>query len=184
MNKIVLASSSPRRKELLEREGIDFIVDASSIDEQLDESLPIFQRLCHLAKDKAFPIHQKYKDDIVIGADTVIYFQNQIIGKPKNKEDAYQTLKALSNNTHSVLSAVAIYKGDRVVSFCEETKVKFKNITPMIEDYLMTDEWIDKAGSYAIQGLGSQFVDFIDGSIDTVIGLPVAKVVEYINTMK
>ncbi|MFQ7798682.1 MAG: Maf family protein [Coprobacillus cateniformis] len=136
MNKIILASTSPRRKELLEREGIDFIVDASSIDETMDETLPIKERLCQLSKDKAEPIHHKYPQDIVIGADTIVYFQDCIIGKAKNREDAYQTIMMLSNQKHIVYTAVAIYNGNSLHTFCEKTEVYFKDISSMIDEYL------------------------------------------------
>ena len=180
MNKIILASTSPRRKELLEREGIDFIIDASSIDETLDESLPIQERLMQLAKDKAEPIHCKYPQDIVIGADTVVYFHDRIIGKAKDENEAREILTALSNQKHTVYSAVAIYIGDMLYTFCDETVVYFKDILEMIDDYITSQEWIGKAGAYGIQGIAGKFVDHIDGDIDTVIGLPVKRVVKFL----
>ena len=180
MNKIILASSSPRRKELLEREGIDFIVDASSIVEEFHDDLSIEDKLCHLAYDKALPIHMKYPDDIVIGADTIVYAHGKIIGKPKDQEEAKNILLSLSNDCHEVMSAVAIYKEGQWHTFCEKTKVHFKDIRLMIDDYLQQDEWIDKAGGYAIQGIGRQFVDHIEGDFDNVVGLPVKRVKEYL----
>ena len=184
MNKIILASTSPRRKELLEREGIDFIVDASSIDETMDETLPIKERLCQLAKDKAEPIHHKYPLDIVIGADTIVYFQNNIIGKAKNRKKAYETLQKLSNHKHTVYTAVAIYHGDSLEVFCDQTDVYFKDISIMINDYLDSEEWMGKAGAYGIQGKASAFVERIVGDKDTVIGLPVMHVKEFLNNIK
>lgn len=179
MFKIILASTSPRRKELLEREGIDFIIDASSIDEIMDESLSIPDRLCKLASEKAKPIHDKYPTDIVIGADTVVCLDNNIIGKAKDKQDAYKILSSLSSQTHSVYTAIAIYNKDTLYTICDETKVSFKDITNMIDDYLSQDEWMGKAGAYAIQGIAGKFVDKVDGDIDTVIGLPVRIIVDY-----
>lgn len=184
MNKVILASTSPRRKELLEREGIDFIVDASSIDETMDETLPIKERLCQLAKEKAEPIHHKYPQDIVIGADTIVYFQDCIIGKAKNREDAYQTLMMLSNQKHIVYTAVAIYNGNSLHTFCEKTEVYFKDISSMIDEYLDSGEWMGKAGSYGIQGKASVFVERIVGDRDTVIGLPVMRIKEFLDYLQ
>ncbi|MCD7810159.1 MAG: Maf family protein [Erysipelotrichaceae bacterium] len=175
---IILASSSPRRKELLENHGIAFIVDASSINEVLDENLDIEERLMHLAKQKAYPIHQKYPHDIVIGADTIVYHHDKIIGKPFSKSDAQSILLSLSNDKHRVYSAVAIYYGDDVECFIDYTDVYFKDIESDIETYLQSDEWMDKAGAYAIQGKANIFVDHIVGDKETVIGLPTYKVIQ------
>lgn len=178
MNKIILASTSPRRRELLEREGIDFIIDASSIDEVMDETLPIPQRFAALATDKASPIHQKYPNDIVIGADTIVYFNNEIIGKARDQKEARSILEMLSGNKHTVYTAVAIYFGNQLETFVETTDVYFKDIHEMLDTYLDSGEWQGKAGAYGIQGLADCFVDHVDGDIDNVIGLPVTKVVE------
>lgn len=174
--KIILASSSPRRKDLLQKAGIDFIVDASFIDEVMDESLPLLDRLKKLAIDKATPIHNKYSQDVVIGADTVVYCENEIIGKATDADDARNILKKLSQNKHTVYSAVAIYIGHKLYSFVESTDVYFKDISGKIEDYVTSNEWIGKAGAYAIQETACDFVEKIDGDINNVIGLPVDKV--------
>ena len=106
--KIILASTSPRRKELLVREGIDFIIDASSITEYLDSSLEIEERLKKLAYDKGISIHEKYPDDVVISADTTIYHNGKIIGKAHSAHEAREILESLSSDTHSVLSLIHI----------------------------------------------------------------------------
>jgi len=178
VNKIILASGSPRRKELLERASIDFIIDASSIDETLDESLPLKQRLQKLAIDKALPIHHKYPNDIVIAADTIVYFQNQIIGKAKNEKEARFILNSLSNKKHSVYTSVAIYFQDELETFIDQTDVYFKDIHLLIDSYIASGEWKGKAGAYGIQGSADCFVDHIEGDIDNVIGLPLKKVVD------
>ncbi len=180
MSKIILASTSPRRKDLLKREGIDFIVDASSIEECMDQSLSIEDRLMKLAKNKAEPIHNKYPNDIVIGADTIVYHDGKIIGKPVDSLDARDILSSLSQNKHTVYTAVAVYVADNLTTFIDHTDVYFKDIYNMIDDYILSKEWIGKAGAYAIQGKGSKFVDHIDGDIDTVIGLPVRKLLDLI----
>lgn len=178
MNRIILASTSPRRRELLEREGIDFIIDASFIDEVMDETLPIPDRLAQLASDKAMPIHQKHPHDIVIGADTIVYFDEKIIGKAKNESEARYILKMLSGQKHTVYTAVAIYFGEKLDTFVEKTDVYFRDIISMIDDYIESGEWQGKAGAYGIQGTADCFVDHIVGDKDNVIGLPVKKVVE------
>lgn len=182
--KIILASTSPRRKELLEREGIDFIIDASSITEYLDSSLDIEERLKKLAYDKGISIHQKYPEDIVISADTTIYHNDQIIGKAYSEDEARKILSSLSGDTHSVFTSVAVFYKDKVYNFVDETKVTFKDITGMIDDYLSIDEWKGKAGAYAIQGEAGKFIKEVDGDIDNVIGLPVKHVIEVIETIK
>lgn len=110
--KIILASTSPRRKELLEREGIDFIIDASSITEYLDSSLEIEERLKKLAYDKGVSIHEKYSDDVVISADTTIYHNGKIIGKAHSAHEAREILESLSSDTHSVFTSVAVFYKD------------------------------------------------------------------------
>ena len=180
MNKIILASTSPRRKELLEREGVDFIVDASFIDEVMDETLDIETKLTKLATQKALPIHEKYPDDIVIGADTVVYLDGHIIGKAKDERHAREILTSLSNREHEVYTGVAIYIQETLYTFYEKTIVCFKDISNMIDDYIKSGEWIGKAGAYGIQGPADCFVSRVDGDIDSVIGLPVRKVLDVI----
>lgn len=182
--KIILASTSPRRKELLEREGIDFIIDASSITEYLDSSLNIEERLKKLAYDKGISIHQKYPEDIVISADTTIYHNDKIIGKAYSVDEARKILSSLSDDTHSVFTSVAVFYKEQVCTFVDETKVTFKDISDMIDDYLSIDEWKGKAGAYAIQGEAGKFIKEVQGDIDNVIGLPVKHVIEVIDTMK
>ena len=184
MNQIILASSSPRRKELLEREGIDFIIDASYIDEVIDETLSLEDKLIKLAYDKGLDIHNKYYDDIVISADTTVYCDQEIIGKPKDKEDAKRILTKLSNNTQVVYTSVALFYKDEVITFLESTDIVFKDITSLLEDYLNTNEWQDKAGGYAIQGYGKNFVESINGDFDNVVGLPVKRVITAIEEIK
>lgn len=181
--KVILASTSPRRKELLEREGIDFIIDASSITEYLDSSLEIEERLKKLAYDKGVSIHEKYPDDVVISADTTIYHNGKIIGKAHSAHEAREILESLSSDTHSVFTSVAVFYKDQVCTFVDETKVTFKNINDMIDDYLSIDEWKGKAGAYAIQGVAGKFIEEVQGDIDNVIGLPVKHVIEVIETM-
>lgn len=176
MKPIILASSSPRRKELLEKAGIPFTVEPSNIEEVLDPSLSVEDRLKKLALAKGMPIHLKHPDDIVISADTTVYHDGQIIGKAKNREEAKKILLSLSDDTQTVYTAVAIFFPEETVNFIDSTKVVFKKIDDMIDDYLDTGEWKNKAGAYAIQMKGQAFIKSVDGDVDTVIGLPVKRV--------
>ena len=183
MKPIILASSSPRRKELLEKHQIDFRIEYKEIEEILDQSLSLSKRLEKLAYQKAEPIAKKYPNDIVIGADTMVVLDDEMLGKPKDKDDAKRMLKNMSAKRQVVYSAVAIFEGEQVTTFCDQCGVIFKPLSEQeIEEYLLEDEWIGKAGGYAIQGIAGKFVDHIDGDIETVIGLPVRMIKEYLNT--
>ena len=181
MKKIILASSSPRRKELLELHKIDFIIDYVEIDEVLDEKLALPLRLEKLAYQKALPISLKYPTDIVVGADTMVCLKEKMLGKPRDRDEAFKMLKQLSNQTQIVYSAVAIIDNNKVNTYHDSTKVTFKDLTDQeINDYLNTSEWQGKAGAYAIQGTGRSLVTEIDGDIETVIGLPVKIIESYL----
>lgn len=185
MKKIILASSSPRRKELLELHKIDFIVDFQAIDEVLDENLALPLRLEKLAYQKALPISLKYPHDIVIGADTMVCLGEVMLGKAKDRAAAFAMLKQLANQTQIVYSAVAIIDSGKISTFHDGTLVTFKDLNDLeINNYLDTDEWQGKAGAYAIQGIGKCLVAKVEGNIETVIGLPVRFVEEYLKGNK
>ena len=182
MKKIILASSSPRRKELLEKHNIYFIIEFEETDEVLDESLTLSKQLENIAYQKALPIANKYPHDIVIGADTMVYFQGKMLGKPKDRGEAKRMLQQLSNNQQLVYSSVCIIDDGKVVSFTDVTMVQFKKLDEEeIEEYLDTNEWMGKAGAYAIQRIASKFIAKIKGDKDTVIGLPVRLINNYLN---
>ena len=176
MSKIILASNSPRRKELMEREHIPFTVEASDIEEVLDPSLSVEERLKKLALSKGMPIHEKHPEDVVISADTTCYHNGKILGKAHSREEAKAMLLSFSDDVQTVYTAVAIFFPDETINFIDSTKVIFKDITNRIDDYLDTGEWINKAGAYAIQLKGQAFIKDVDGDVDTVIELPVKKV--------
>lgn len=181
MKKIILASSSPRRKELLQLHKYDFKIDFQEIDEVLDESLALPLRLEKLAYQKAAPIALKYPHDLVIGADTMVCLGKQMLGKAKSRQEAFEMLKMLSNQTQIVYSAIAIIDCNKATTFHDGTKVTFKNLTDQeINDYLDLNEWQGKAGAYAIQGEGKRLVEKIEGDMETVIGLPVWILDEYL----
>ena len=180
-NKIILASSSPRRKELFDKYGIDYTVDFVETEEVLDESLTLFKRLENIALQKAKPLQIKYPNNIIVSADTMVTFQDEMLGKPKDREDAKRMLNMLSNNKQVVITAVCIIKDQQSTTFTDATTVTFKELSNQeIEDYLDTNEWQGKAGAYAIQGVASKFVEKIDGDLENVIGMPMYKVIKYL----
>lgn len=177
---IVLASKSPRRQELLKRIVDNFKIIESNFDEDtIKFNGDIEEYVKSLAIGKALNVRDKAeKNSLIIGVDTVVFYDNKILGKPKNYDDAYSMLSALSGNTHKVYSGVCILdiKKSEVKSFVCETKVKFSKIEKnQIEKYIMSKEPMDKAGAYGIQGLGGIFVEKIDGCYYNVMGLPLNK---------
>ena len=174
---IILASQSPRRKELLELAGIKHRVIVSQVAEILDQDLDIAGQVQDLAIQKACAVAELYPQETVIGADTIVVLDGKILGKPKNEEDAFNTLKALSGRKHQVMTGIGIINKEK------ELLTSFVNITE-VEFYYVTDEWIlnyiksgepmDKAGSYGIQGKGFELVKSISGDYYSVMGLPIA----------
>lgn len=180
---VILASGSPRRREILEQVGIAHTVMVSEIDERITKSKPE-QVVMELATQKSEDVASKVTEGVVIGADTVVAFDGNILGKPKSEEDAFLMLKTLSGCTHSVFTGVCmILKKDGATVdksiFYEETKVTMCEMTKEeIEDYIAGKEPMDKAGAYGIQGEAGMFIERIDGDYYNVVGLPIAKVVQ------
>lgn len=180
---LILASKSPRRKELMEYIGECFEVASADVDESYDKNLSPSEIVEHLSYIKAIPL--KNEKDIVIGADTVVAIDGKILGKPKDEEDAFSMLKTLSGRQHSVFTGVTLVKGNAVKTFSVETKVYFYPISDkQIENYIKTNEPMDKAGSYAIQGKGCLFIEKIDGDYFNVVGLPVSKLKQELDIIK
>ena len=181
--KIILASASPRRKELLEQIGVDFEIAVSDKETAIDGGDPI--EACRAqAYNKAVDIVEKsrlkygYKDFVVISADTIVAIEGKILGKPKDKSDARQMLKTLSGRKHRVYTAVFVYNSlkDSYESFVEDTPVEVASLSSEeIEDYLEKKEPYDKAGAYAIQGYFSRYIVGIEGDYYNVMGLPVGR---------
>lgn len=173
-----MASGSPRRLELLSVYDVDIDVMTSDLDEVINQNEKPENVVMSLALQKALDVASKVDDsEIIIGADTIVY-NGQILGKPNNEKDAFEMLKSLSGKTHSVMTGIAIVQkssNKKVIDY-EETIVEFKNLDEdTIKKYLTYNEYEDKAGSYAIQGLSALFIEKIDGSYQNVVGLPVAK---------
>jgi septum formation protein len=180
---IILASKSPRRRYLLEQAGLKFSVIPSSIDEA---KIPLCSPETYvriLSEAKADDISKKYPEKWVIGADTIVLKNNDILGKPRSRDEARTMLKQLSGQVHQVLTGYAVCCKAKNKMFSEtiKTDVLFKNLThDEIEWYVHTTEPFDKAGSYAIQGLGTFLVKSINGSYTNVVGLPVCEVIEFL----
>ena len=184
---IILASASPRRKELLKQIGLDFIVFPAQGEEVSDKSAPR-DVVVELAQKKAGEIYEKTiaagvgrQDSIVIGADTIVVFEDSILGKPKDEQDAIHMLTMLSGKTHEVYTGVSLWmreNGKKVqYSFYEKTEVTMYPIRQEeIISYVKSGEPMDKAGSYGIQGLGARFIQKINGDYNNVVGLPVGRI--------
>ncbi|HEX3077958.1 MAG TPA: Maf family protein [Lachnospiraceae bacterium] len=185
MEKIILASGSPRRREILEQVGIPFTIMASNKEEIITESEPI-NIVKGLASMKANDISDQVSGEVVIiGCDTIVAHNNTIMGKPKNEEDAKRMLSQLQNDSHEVYTGVSVIVKtmeedgsilDKEINFAVETKVY---INPMsskqIDDYVATKEPMDKAGAYAVQGKFAKHIRKLDGDYYNVVGLPISK---------
>lgn len=185
--RIVLASNSPRRKELLHQIFDSFDVIKSDFNEEVVDEKNPEELVKVLSLKKAEAVFDKIEDDeselLVIGGDTLVYFDGQVLGKPKDEKDAYDTLKKLQGNKNEVYSAFTVIL-KRDYKIIKET-VLSKSIVMMkamsneeIEEYISTGEPMDKAGSYAVQGIGSKFIDNIEGSYNSVVGLDIERLKE------
>ncbi|MFH1284141.1 MAG: Maf family protein [Candidatus Peregrinibacteria bacterium] len=174
---IILASKSPRRKELLAMLGMDFMVHASDFEEK-DTHLTPEELAIHNAIGKAQDVARHYKNALVIGVDTVVAFEDHMLGKPKDVSDAAVILRLLSNTTHRVISGVCVIDSDKntAISALETTLVTMDRLEESdISSYVASGEGHDKAAGYAIQGLGALFIKKIDGDYFNVVGLPIFK---------
>ncbi len=181
MKKIILASGSPRRSELLKQVGIDFEVCASATPEFTSRTKPdeVVKELSYVKAKDVY--NNGHSSDVVIGADTVVYMDETILGKPEDKKQCRAMLKSLAGRSHKVYTGVTILwkepsGGTHVLSFCEETKVKvFPMTDEEIDEYIATGEPLDKAGAYGIQGAFAKHIESITGDYNNVVGLPVAR---------
>lgn len=198
MTQYILASASPRRKQLLEQIGLSFHIIPSNAEETITNTVPSevvvalsAQKCLDIAtqiEQGTLPLANSDSDIVVIGADTIVAIGNQILGKPANAEDAFSTLKSLSSQCHSVFTGVTLarIKNHTIVkqqSFYEETKVYMKALSDsLIHSYIASGECFDKAGSYGIQGLGCILVEHIEGDYNNVVGLPVSRLYDVLQS--
>jgi len=175
MQKIVLASASPRRKELMEKTGLKFEVDPVETDENVESGKNPHEIVREISLQKAMSVSGKHRDAVIIAADTIGFLNGQIIGKPHNPDEARKILQLLSGKSHIVITGFTIIdsSNNKTVSQSVETKVYIKKLSQQeIDAYISTGEPLDKAGAYGIQGLGSVIVEKIEGDYYNVVGLP------------
>lgn len=176
MAHVILASQSPRRKQLLKNLIETFDIIPSDADEAMPDGISPADCAAEIARRKVFDIKARFPESVIIGADTIVVLDNKILGKPRDAEDAFNMLSALSGNTHTVYTGLTVSFGDTTIVAAEATKVTFRTLTPdMIRRYIATGEPMDKAGAYGIQDKGALLVEKIDGDYFNVVGLPVCR---------
>lgn len=175
---LILASMSPRRREILTLAGFEFTVHPADIDESVPDGTPADSAVMMTAQKKAEAIlPYAAEGDVILAADTVVCLDGAIIGKPANTEEAAKTLRLLSGRTHTVYTGYCILKGERRISGVEATNVTFRELDDAeIADYVASGEPMDKAGAYGLQGRGCTFAKRIDGEYFNVIGLPICTI--------
>ena len=184
MRDIILASGSPRRKELLTLAGVEFTVKTADTDEDVSPFLSPGEVVAELSKRKCLAVAKLYPDSTVIGADTVVAADEKILGKPKDENEAYEMLSMLSGRSHHVYTGVFIKSGENEISFCEKTEVTFFELTDdEIRAYIATGDCLDKAGAYGVQSKGCTLVEKINGDYYNVVGLPLAKTVRALKNL-
>lgn len=182
---LILASGSPRRRELLTQIGITYMVNPSSYEDHAPKKKEAEKYVQALAAGKACDVAAKYPGQWVLGADTIVAIDGKILGKPRNKKEAAAMLHELSDAKHAVYTGVALVKDDKVITKVVETKVWFRRLTDKeIDDYIASGEPMDKAGAYGIQGRAAAFVDKINGSYTNVVGLPLSQVCKMLRKAK
>lgn len=175
---IILASASPRRKEILGNTKLKFSIIKSDIDEVICEKESPAQAVMRLAFEKCMDIASKNESALVIGADTIVVLDDKILGKPKDENEAYEMIKRLSNNTHQVITGISLINlenNKKIIDYVV-SNVKFKKLSQEdIIDYIKTKESLDKAGAYGIQGYGAMLVEEIHGDYFNIVGLPISR---------
>ncbi len=172
---LILASASPRRKELLGLFHIPFVIRVADIDETMDNSKTPFDEVARVSRLKALAV-ERQAEDIVIAADTIVVCDGRVLGKPKSEAEAVSMLQLLSGRDHQVMTGCTVLKGDRVETFTEVTDLHFRSLSQReIENYVASGEPMDKAGSYGIQGGAALFCERMAGDYYNVMGLPVCR---------
>lgn len=173
---IILASSSPRRTEILTNANISHTIIPSSCEEIIEPNLKPFEVVESLSYQKAKDVSKKFPTDIIIGADTIVVINDQILGKPHSEIEAIKMLELISGKTHQVITGVTLIQNSKVKIFHEVTDVSVKKLTlDEIEEYIRVENVYDKAGSYAIQGVFKKYIKDIQGEYYNVVGLPIER---------
>lgn len=182
---MILASKSPRRKEILENIGFNLVIKSEDIEEVSDK-VEVVEKIKDIAYKKVEAVAKKYPNEYVVGADTIVEVDGDIIGKPKDEEEAKKILQRLSNRSHNVITAFSFINKSKDICIKDVaiTKVYFKELSSeMIEWYIASKESMDKAGAYGIQDKGSIFVEKIEGDFFTVMGFPIERFMERLNEL-
>ena len=180
---LILASQSPRRKELMGLFHIPFTVRAADIDETMDSGRSPYDEVARVSRLKAEATPRE-PDDVVIAADTIVVCDGKVLGKPKDEADAVAMLRLLSGRDHQVMTGMTVLRGADAVTHTEVTDIHFRQLTEKeIKDYVRTGEPMDKAGSYAIQGGAALFCERMDGDYYNVVGLPVCRLGQILRRM-
>ena len=180
---LILASQSPRRRELLGLTGLPFIVRAADIDETMDPGREPFDEVARVSRLKAEAVARK-PEDVVIAADTIVVCEGRVLGKPRDEADAVATLKLLSGRDHQVMTGCTVLRGNRAETFTEVTDLHFRPLSQKeIENYVATGEPMDKAGAYGIQGGAALFCQRMVGDYYNVMGLPVCRLGQVLREM-
>ncbi len=173
--KMILASQSPRRRELLGLFRLPFTVEVADIDETMDENKPVYDEVARISREKAIAVERK-EDDVVIAADTIVVCDGMRLGKPKSEAEAVKMLTMLSGRAHQVMTGMTVLRGQKSITSTTVTDIHFRPLSQQeIEDYVATLEPMDKAGAYGIQGGAALFVAHIVGDYYNVMGLPVCR---------
>ena len=177
MPKLILASKSPRRRELLDRMGLAHMVVSAECDEWFPEDLSPAETVKYISREKAFAAaNMAAPEDIVITADTMVFLDDKKLGKPADEAEAFAMLRALSGRTHTVYTGVTVAQGNRTLTEAEGTRVRFAPLSDeTIRAYIKTGEPMDKAGAYGVQALGALLIEGIEGDFFNVMGLPVRR---------
>ncbi|MFY9813394.1 MAG: nucleoside triphosphate pyrophosphatase [Dehalococcoidales bacterium] len=181
MKKLILASASPRRRELLQKIGLKFEVDASNCAEEIDPALLPEELVCRISAAKAKAVASRHKNAVIIAADTIGVIGKKLLGKPHTAAEARKTLGQISGKSHLVITGFTVLDTatDKIITKTVTTKVYIKKLTPLeIDAYVATGEPLDKAGAYGIQGLGAVIVERIEGDYYNVVGLPLFTLTE------
>ena len=177
MNRIILASKSPRRRQLMDLLNVPYEVISADIDETINLQGDLKREIENLSYRKALAVYETNRDATVIGADTIVVVNNQVLGKPKNIDDAHAMLNMLQNNHHSVITGVTFLSSECKESFSVVSDVYFNPMTSYeIEKYIETGEPMDKAGAYGIQEEGAKFIHKIDGDYYAIMGFPISEI--------
>ena len=180
---LILASASPRRKELLGLFKIPFTIRVADIDETMDNTKAPFYEVARVSRLKALAVERE-KDDVVIAADTIVVCEGRVLGKPHSEAEAVEMLQLLSGRDHQVMTGCTVLKGDRAETFTEVTDLHFRPLSQKeIENYVASGEPMDKAGSYGIQGGAALFCERMVGDYYNVMGLPVCRLSQVLKTV-